>query len=167
MSAQRASCSRAVVALTLATSRGHIVSDGRPEGWEGYWTIPPVQDFVGMKLNHADATVELPLSDNVRGWGPVHGGVLGLLADTCCALAAMTVLDSKREMPATTDIQVRYFKQPRGGPIRAKGSVISRGSKTITAECDVHDGQDRLIAKATGSYTIFEWQKRTDIHPTA
>lgn len=133
-----------------------------------YWTIPPVQEFLGLQLGGGiDASsIEVPLTDNVRGWGPVHGGVLALLADTCCAGAAMTVLDMDRELPASTDIHVRYFRQPREGPLRAKGTVVSRGSKTVAAECEIRDGLDRLIAKATGSYTLFEFQKRADIHPS-
>ena len=71
-----------------------------------------------------------------------------------------------RELPASTDIHVRYFRQPREGPLRLKGTVVSRGSRTVAAECEIRDGQDRLIAKATGSYTLFEFQARTDIHPS-
>lgn len=142
------------------------VSAGRPEDYEGYYTVPPVQEFLGITFEVGGTELELPLSDNARGWGPVHGGVISLLADTCCALTVMTVIDEKREMPATTDIHVRYFRQPREGPLRAKGAVITRGSRTVAAECEIYDAQERLIAKATGSYTIFEFDKRTDIHPT-
>jgi uncharacterized protein (TIGR00369 family) len=140
----------------------------KPTGWEGYWTLPPVQEFLGLKvtIDAEHATAELPLSEQPRGWGPVHGGVLALVADTCCASAVMTVIDQKREMPASTDIHIRYFRQPREGPLRARGVVVSRGSRTVAAECEIRDGQDRLIAKATGSYTLFEFEKRTDIHPT-
>jgi uncharacterized protein (TIGR00369 family) len=60
---------------------------------------------------------------------------------------------------------MRYFKQPREGPLRAEGVVVNRGSKTVAAECEIRDAQDRLIAKATASYTLFEFQKRTDIRP--
>jgi uncharacterized protein (TIGR00369 family) len=141
------------------------VSDGQSGRYE---TVPPVQAFLGFELDlDGDAsTIEVPLTDNVRGWGPVHGGVLALLADTCCAGAVMSVVDVERELPASTDIHVRYFRQPREGPLRAKGTVVSRGSRTVAAESEIRDGQDRLIAKATGSYTLFEFQKRTDIHPS-
>lgn len=146
------------------------MSDGRPADYKGgYFTTPPVHEFLGIKVTPGDEkwTVELPLSENARGWGPVHGGVLALLADTCCAAAVMSVLDQGREMPASTDIHVRYFRQPREGPLRAEGVVLTRGSRTVAAECEIRDGQDRLIAKATGSYTLFEFEKRTDIHPTS
>ena len=140
------------------------MSDEKPAG---YWITPPIQSFIGLEIQPGEhnAKLELPLTDRVSGWGPVHGGVLALLADTCCAVAVMTVVDGKRELPASTDLHVRYFKQPREGPLRAEGVVVNRGSKSVAAECEIRDGQDRLIAKATGSYTLFEIDKRTDIRP--
>ncbi len=130
-----------------------------------YFVVPPVQEFIGLELKRGgdNSRMELPLTDRISGWGPVHGGVLAFLADTCCAAAVMNVIDRERELPASTDIHVRYFRQPREGPIRAEGTVVSRGSRTVAAECEIRDGLDRLIAKATGSYSLFEVAKRTDI----
>ena len=44
---------------------------------------------------------------------------------------------------------------PATGRVHAEGTVVSRGSRTATAEARLLDGRDRLLAAATSTCLVF------------
>jgi uncharacterized protein (TIGR00369 family) len=54
----------------------------------------------------------------------------------------------------TTDLHVRYYRQPRSSPITAQAHVVHRGRRILSVECSVVDGEDRQLARSTATYMI-------------
>jgi uncharacterized protein (TIGR00369 family) len=61
--------------------------------------------------------VTMALSDSVRGFAPgsVHGGMLATLADTASAWTLTGAYDLGAAIPVTTDLHIRYYRQPHAG----------------------------------------------------
>ena len=102
------------------------------------------------------AVLTMPLSDDVRGagTGTVHGGMLAVLADVTCAMALWGTFDADTEIPVTTDMQVRYFRQPRSGPLRAEADLVHAGRRILSVVCSIVDDDERQLVQATASYMI-------------
>jgi uncharacterized protein (TIGR00369 family) len=109
---------------------------------------------VVQRLPHA--VVTMPMSEDVRGpaSGTIHGGMLATLADVTCALALWGAYDSAGALPVTTDMHVRYYRQPRSGPITSEAHVVHRGRRILSVECVVTDGEERQLVRATATYMI-------------
>lgn len=89
-------------------------------------------------------------------YGVVHGGVIYSLADTSMgAVIAPQLADHERT--ATIEIKINYLAPVRDGAIRAETTLVNRGRRVAVLEADVFNG-DRLVAKALGSFAIFEVQ---------
>jgi uncharacterized protein (TIGR00369 family) len=118
----------------------------------------PVHDRMGMKiLQHGPrAVVTMELTEEVRGAfeGSVHGGMLATLADVACALAAAGTYDSEEEVPVTTDLHVRYYRQPLSGPLTATATLVHSGRRLMTSECSIVDDQNRELARATATFML-------------
>jgi len=98
----------------------------------------------------------MELSDDVRGAfdGTVHGGMLATLADVTCALSTWGSYDVDLEVPVTTDMHVRYYRQPLSGPLTASAVLVHGGRRILTSECSIVDGQNRELARATATFML-------------
>jgi uncharacterized protein (TIGR00369 family) len=98
----------------------------------------------------------MPLNEDVRGpvSGTVHGGMLATLADVTCAVSLWGAYDPALEMPVTTDMHVRYYRQPRSGPIKAEAHVVHRGRRILSVESSVADNEERSLVRATATYML-------------
>lgn len=78
-----------------------------------------------------------------------HGGILGALVD----VAADFMIAAKFGAPApTVDLRVDYHRAAKPGDLRAVGRIIRVGGTFSTAEAEVFDGDDKLIASGRGLY---------------
>lgn len=102
------------------------------------------------------AVVTMPMSEEVQGPAPgtLHGGMIATLADVTCALALWGTYEEGAEVPVTTDMHVRYYRQPRAAPITAEAHVVHRGRRILSVECGITDGEDRQLARATATYMV-------------
>jgi uncharacterized protein (TIGR00369 family) len=119
---------------------------------------PPVQSLMGMKLVRLTPTIicSMELSDDVRGSakGTVHGGLLATFADTTSAGALWDAFEPETEVPVTTDMHVRYYRQPRSGPLTAEATVVHKGRRLLSTECAVTDAEGRVLIRSTATYMI-------------
>ncbi len=83
----------------------------------------------------------------------LHGAVLYALADTGMGGALVPML-SEGEICATIEIKISYFKAVRGGRILCHSQVTHRGKRVASLESEIYSHEE-LIAKATGSFSIF------------
>ena len=124
--------------------------------------IPPVHDWLGLEieLRGEQAVVTLQLTDEVRGPAPgtIHGGILATLADVTAALTLSGNFDIAIERPVTTDMHIRYYRQPKSGPITATGRLVYRGRRILSAESSIVDGEGRELARATATFMIVQMQ---------
>jgi uncharacterized protein (TIGR00369 family) len=125
--------------------------------------LSPVRQQMGMTVvEHKPGFVVLsmPIRDDMRGMfeGTIHGGMLATLADTACACCLVGCYDFASEFTVTTDMHVRYYRQPRGGPLRAQATMVHSGRVLLSAECSVFDAQDRVLIRSTATYTRISTQ---------
>jgi uncharacterized protein (TIGR00369 family) len=118
----------------------------------------PVHKAMGMNVVEQKpgfAVLSMPLSDEIRGYfeGTIHGGMLATFADTACAFCLIGTYDSANEFTVTTDMHVRYYRQPRGGPLRAEATMVHSGRTLLSAECSVFDAENRVLIRSTATYT--------------
>lgn len=118
----------------------------------------PLHSRMGLEIVQRvpHAVVKMELSEDVRGPvpGTIHGGMLATLADVTCALALWGAYEPGRELPVTTDMYVRYYRQPRSSPVTAEAHVVHRGRRILSVECSVIDGEERQLARATATYMV-------------
>ncbi|MEX2392870.1 MAG: PaaI family thioesterase [Actinomycetota bacterium] len=118
----------------------------------------PVHAFMGFRLVQREpiAIVTMEQSENVRGAMPntVHGGILATMADVTCALALTGTFEEGVEVPVTTDMHVRYLRQPTTYPVTAEARAIHRGRRLLSVECTITDGADRQLVRTTATYML-------------
>src|SRR3981189_2010749 len=89
--------------------------------------------------------------------GTVHGGLSATLLDSCMGLAIQSTLE-KGVGSTTLEFKISFVRPitPETGPIKAEGTVISRGRRVGTAEGRVTDGKGRLLAHGTTTCLILQ-----------
>jgi uncharacterized protein (TIGR00369 family) len=132
----------------------------------------PVHTRMGLRIKQAGphAILEIELNDEVRGHSPgtIHGGMLATLADVAAVTTLQGAYDAETHVAATTDMHIRYYRQPKSGPITAEGRLVYKGQRILSAECSILDGERRELARATATYMIVprpvrrsEWMGQT------
>ena len=98
-----------------------------------------------------------PKEIHLNPWGTVHGGLAATMLDSCMGLAIQSTLD-KRIGSTTLEFKISFVRPitPETGPIRAEGTVISRGRRVGTAEGRVIDRDGRLLVHGTTTCLIFD-----------
>lgn len=119
---------------------------------------PPLHRRMGLKLVQLSPTtmMTMELGDEVRGFtdGSVHGGLLAAFADVASAVSLWRSFDGTSEIPVTTDMHLRYYRQPRCGPLTAEATVVHAGRRLLSTECSVTDAAGRLLARSTATYML-------------
>lgn len=127
-----------------------------------YFRTLPFHAWLGLQLvEHGPTTiVSMDLTDDVRGAvpGTIHGGVLATLADVTSAMTLTGAFDIATERPVTTDMHVRYLRQPKSGPITATARLVHHGRRILSTECSIVDGENRDLVRATATYMIVTMQ---------
>ncbi|MBP1817179.1 PaaI family thioesterase [Mycobacterium sp. OAE908] len=125
----------------------------------------PVHKNLGMSVveyKPGFIVLSMPISDDISGLfeGTVHGGMLATFADTACATCLVGCYDDQSEATVTTDMHVRYYRQPREGPLRAEATMVHNGRTLLSAECSVFDAEDRVLIRSTATYARISVQGR-------
>ena len=140
-------------------SKGAVVSDGWTDeaGAERAGKIP-LHTWMGLQIVQMGpvAIATLELKEDLHGYaeGTIHGGLLATMADVTCAFALWGTYDPDVVVPVTTDMHIRYFRQPQSGPLTAEGRLVHKGRRIMSAECAVVDGASRELVRATATYMI-------------
>lgn len=90
--------------------------------------------------------------------GVLHGGVLASIADSACAVAAIS-----RVYPAnyatTINLQVSYLKPVLEGRFRAVGRCLKAGKNVLFSEAQVFDDREVLVCSASSQLLVIPWIK--------
>lgn len=117
----------------------------------------PLHALMGLTVvdGGARTVVTMELTDEVRGAaaGSVHGGMLATLADFTAAISLRGSLEPT-QMPVTTDMHMRYYRQPRGGPLTAVAEIVHHGRRLLSTECSITDNEQRVLARSTATYMV-------------
>lgn len=118
-------------------------------------TANPFNAWMGLKILRLDEdTIEIGMSwreemiSNPKA-RVTHGGILGALVD----VGADFMIAAKAGAPApTVDLRVDYHRPAMPGDLRVVGRIIRMGGTFSTAEAEVFDADDKLIASGRGLY---------------
>ncbi|MBY0227643.1 MAG: PaaI family thioesterase [Gemmataceae bacterium] len=82
--------------------------------------------------------------------GTLHGGVYSDLADAAMGWACAATL-AEGESFTTVELKVQFLRAVRKDTITAEAKVVKAGASIAYVECDVTDGQGRLVARASST----------------
>jgi len=117
----------------------------------------PFYRWSGMAIADAEegsVTLALELADHHLNIQRVaHGGVIATLADAAMGLSLRSALEPGRRH-VSVEIGVHYLRPVTRGRVRAIGRAVRIGREIAYAQADVVDGNDRLLARADGTYSV-------------
>ncbi len=120
--------------------------------------------LIGASLKKVDAgevEIALPWRDDLtQQKGFVHGGILGMIADTACGYAAYSLMPAGGSL-VTVEYKMNILKPGRGA-LLAKGRVIRAGRTLTVAQAEVYAEDGGHVA--TMLQTLMALPDRPD-HP--
>ena len=76
--------------------------------------------------------------------GYVHGGILGMIADTACGYAAFSLMPADSSL-VTVEYKINILNPGRGSQV-AKGQVVKPGRTLTVARAEVYSEDGRHVA---------------------
>jgi acyl-CoA thioesterase len=117
--------------------------------------IPFVKDL-GIEFISAEdgrAVIALDLAPrHLNSWSVAHGGVLMTLLDVAMAVAGRS-LDPGAGGGVTVEMKANFLQPANAGTrLMASGHVFHRSSAMAYCDGEVRDSDERLIARAMGTF---------------
>ncbi|SRR5579875_672111 len=112
--------------------------------------------IVADMLDDHEVRLRLPWDpSNVTVGDMVHGGAIATLADLTVMAAAWCRADTPPQPRGVTVSMALDFMAPaRATDVIGIGRALRRGRSLVNCEAEIVDPQDRLIAKALGTYKL-------------
>jgi len=89
--------------------------------------------------------IELPWREDLtQQKGYIHGGLLGMLADTACGYSAFSLMPAGCSL-VTVEYKINILNPGRGGLV-AKASVVKPGRTLTVARAEVYAGDGTHVA---------------------
>ena len=127
---------------------------------EGRLPPAPIARVLGISLDELAVGRAVfsctPSRDHYNPIGSVHGGLAGVLLDTCMGCAVHTTLAAGIGQ-TTLEYRVHLVRgmTDKTGPVRAEGRVVHVGRQVATAEGRIVDAAGKLYAHGTTTCLIF------------
>jgi len=121
---------------------------------------PPIAKTLGFNLAEVEEGRAVFISEpglhHYNPIGTVHAGFTATLLDSCMACAVQSTLP-KGTGYTTMELKITLLRPvtKETGPVRAEGTLLSRGRRAATAEGRLTDAQGKLLAHATTTCLIF------------
>lgn len=117
--------------------------------------VPRVAKLIGFRLLNAGkgrAVCSMQTNkEHENTMGTVHGGILCDLADAAMGFAFETTLPPEAA-GATVELKMNFLKPVFVvETLRAFARVLSQGKTLTYVECEVRNGEGRLVAKAAST----------------
>jgi uncharacterized protein (TIGR00369 family) len=124
--------------------------------------IPFVKEM-GIELLLGDngrAKLQLEvLPQHLNGWGAVHGGVTMTALDVAMAVAARS-LEPDGKGVVTIEMKTSFMQAgPPQGRLSATGTCVHRSGTMAFCEAEIRDEEDRLVARATGTFKFLQYRE--------
>jgi len=120
----------------------------------------PIREHDGLEwvsCGDGVARVRLPFKPSLtQGLGVIHGGMVGLIADTAGWFAAASVYP--QGLVTTAEYKINLLAGARGD-LLATGRVVRQGRNLITCQLEVVDAENRLVAVGIGTYACIREQR--------
>ena len=116
--------------------------------------MPPIAKLYGMRITEVDdGQTVMQMKVDKRYANPIgtlHGGVICDLGDAAMGTAFATTCE-EGESYTTVELKCNYLRPVWETTLTAKAWVVYRGKTTGLVECEVRDGQDKLVAKLSST----------------
>jgi uncharacterized protein (TIGR00369 family) len=122
--------------------------------------IDDVSRFFGMRWESADVLRMAVRPQLINAAGLLSGAATYALVDYCMG-SALWRETSEEESIATVSIAINYVATATSGEVVCRTQLDRRNRRLAVLRSEVNSDDDRLIATAIGSYTIFP-RRRTD-----
>ena len=101
------------------------------------------------------ATVEMKTTEDMANHsGFVHGGMISTLADSAMGRSLRT-LQPGVVRAMSFDLKLNFISAAKPGQtLRATGRVVHAGRRTVVTECRVEGPGDKLVATASGTFSV-------------
>lgn len=118
----------------------------------------PFGELIGLKFTKVKKGYsQCVLEVNEKLFNPhkvLHGGVIYTMADTGMGGAMYPYLE-KDELCATVEIKIVYFASVKSGLLVCDTNLINKRKNIAILESEIKN-EERLVAKALGTYSIFK-----------
>jgi uncharacterized protein (TIGR00369 family) len=114
-------------------------------------SVVPYWQTLGLELKQVapgQAVFEADVVPGLMQNKVLHGGVLASIADSACAVAAISLVFPEH-YATTINLQVAYLKPVTEGRFRAEGRCIKAGKKVLFSEASIFDHQNTLVCTAS------------------
>lgn len=110
--------------------------------------------FRAVSFGDGKAVFEMEADDRHHNpMGTVHGGILCTLADSAMGFAFASTL-GPGESFTTLEIKMNYLRPVFEGKLVAAARVVHRGKAIGLVDCDVTNGDGKLVARATSTCQV-------------
>ncbi|MBS0233516.1 MAG: PaaI family thioesterase [Proteobacteria bacterium] len=122
----------------------------------------PIEKTLGFEIVEARegraVFISEPRTAHYNAIGTVHAGYTATLLDSCMACAVLSTLPKGTGF-TTMEFKVSLLRPMTKdtGPVRAEGTILSRGRRGASAEGRLTDSRGKLIAHSTTTCLIFSF----------
>jgi uncharacterized protein (TIGR00369 family) len=116
----------------------------------------PYWQTLGLQLKEVSpgrAVFEAEVREDLMQNGILHGGVLASIADSACAVAAISKIYPDA-YATTINLRVSYLKPMVQGRFRAEGVCIRAGKTILFSEAEVFNEQGETVCKASSELIV-------------
>ena len=125
----------------------------------------PFADLIGLvfeSVHQGRSLCRIEIDDKLLNpHGVAHGSVLSALADTGMGGALYPLL-ADDESCATIEMKISYFKPVLDGTLECSTQLLHKGKNVASLESEIFSN-DKLVAKASGTYSISRPEKHLKI----
>ena len=124
--------------------------------------VVPYWQTLGLELTEVEtgrAVFEADVRPQLMQNGVLHGGVLASIADSACAVAAISQV-FPANYATTINLQIAYLKPVLEGRFRAVGRCLKAGKKVLFSEAQVFDQSQTLVCTATSQLLVISLQEK-------
>lgn len=114
----------------------------------------PIARLFGMRLAYEGeaAVFHMPYNPDLdHALGQTHGGAVATLLDNAGWFTAAPYFD---RWIATVELSVRLHEPVARQELTARGRIVRRGKRIVSAEMEVRGEQAQLIATGSGTFTV-------------
>lgn len=122
--------------------------------YRGELSPPPVARLIGFTLTAlqpGQAVIEFEATvQHANPMGTLHGGILCDIADAAMGMAYASTL-AAGESFTTLELKINFLRPFWTGKLSAAAHIVKDGRTIGLVECNVMDGQQRLVARAAST----------------
>jgi len=127
----------------------------RMEKLIAFFDKAPIKKTFGMDFSYnekGEAIFVMPYNPNLNhALGGIHGGVISTLLDNA---GWFTAAPHYKTWIATVDLNVQLLDHAKETRLTAVGNLVRTGKRLAMARMDVHADEGKLIATATGTFSV-------------